>query len=63
MILQQKMARFLNYETSRRNPDSSFGIYLTAAKVAQYRLVVENRKEKEEKKGNRKEDIHPKFVP
>ena len=46
-----------------RNPDSSSGIYLTAAKVAQGGLVADNRREKEEtKKGNSKEDIHPKVA-
>ena len=33
-----------------RNPDSSTVIYLTAAKVAQCRLVAGNRREKEEAK-------------
>ena len=33
-----------------RNPDSILGIYLTAAKVAQCRLLIENRRDKEEAK-------------
>ena len=41
---------FVNDETSMKNPDLSSGIYLTADKVAQFRLVVENRREKEEAK-------------
>ena len=47
MILQKKKVRLLNDEKSRRNRDSSSGIYLTAAKVVQYRLVDENWREKE----------------
>ena len=63
IILQQNKSGLVNYETSRRNPDSSLVIYLTAAKVAQCRLVVDNRREnKEAKKGNRKDDIHPKVA-
>ena len=50
IILQQKNTRLVNDETSRRNIDSNLGIYLTAAKVAQYRLVADNRREKEEAK-------------
>ena len=49
-MLNQKKVRLVNDETSMRNPDSSSGIYLTAAKVSQFRLVAENRKEKEEEK-------------
>ena len=45
-----------------RNSDYSSGIYLTAAKVDQYILVEENRREKEEEKGNSKGDIHPKVA-
>ena len=33
-ILNQKKVKLVNDETSMRNPDSSSGIYLTAAKVA-----------------------------
>ena len=43
MILQQNKLRLVNDKTSRRNPDSSSGIYLTFPKVAQYRLVDKNR--------------------
>ena len=49
-ILNQKQVRLVNDETSMRNPDSSLGIYLTVAKVVQYILVTENRREKEEAK-------------
>ena len=45
IILHQKKARLVNDETSRRNPDSSSVIYLTADKVAQCRLVADNRRE------------------
>ena len=49
-ILNQKKAILVNDETSMRNPDYSLVIYLIADKVAQYRLVAENRREKEEAK-------------
>ena len=49
-IINKKRVRLLNDETYIRNPDSSSGFYLTAAKVAQYRLVDKNRREKEEAK-------------
>ena len=49
-VQKQKKARLVNDETSLRNPDSISGIYLTATKVAQCRLVAENRREKEEAK-------------
>ena len=52
----------LNDVTSRRKPDLNLGIYLNAAKVAQYILVNENSIEKEESKINRKKDRHPKVV-
>ena len=42
--------RLVNDETSMRKPDSSTGIYLTADKVAQYRLVGDNTRENEEAK-------------
>ena len=61
MILHQKKARLVKYETYSRNPDSGSGIYLTADKVAQCRPVAENMIEKKEEKGNRKEDSPPKF--
>ena len=47
-ILYQNNVILVNDETSMNNPDSSLVIYLTAAKVAQCRLVDENRREKEE---------------
>ena len=50
MILHQKKVILVHYETSRRNPGSSSGIYLTASKVAQCRPMAENRREKEEAK-------------
>ena len=50
MILHQKNVILVNYETSRRNPDSSSGIYLAATKVAQCRVVDENRRGYEEAK-------------
>ena len=50
VILNQNKLRLVNEETSMRNPDSSLGIYLTAAKVVQCRLLDENRKGKEEAK-------------
>ena len=46
-ILNKKKVRLLNDETSRSNPDSSSSIYLNSAKVAQYILVYDNRREKE----------------
>ena len=42
--------RLIHDVTSRRNPDSNSGIYLTSAKVAQCRLVAKNRREEEEAK-------------
>ena len=42
--------RLVNDETYIRNPDSISGIYLTADKAAQCRLVAKNRREKEEAK-------------
>ena len=50
MIPNQKKVRLVNDETSTRNYDSGKRIYLTIAKVAQYRLVDDNRREKEEAK-------------
>ena len=49
-ILNQKETRLVNDETSMRNPDSRTRIYLTAAKVVKFRLVADNRREKEEAK-------------
>ena len=50
MILHQNKVISIHDVTSRRNPDSNLGIYLAAAKLAQYRLVADNRREKEEAK-------------
>ena len=51
MILMQKKIKLTNEDANtRRNPDSTSGIYLTAAKVAQYREVAANRREMEETK-------------
>ena len=49
-ILNQKKVRFVNDETLTRKPGSSMGIYPNADKVAQYRLVADNRTEKGEAK-------------
>ena len=49
-MLQQNKMNLNNDVTTRKNPDSSPGIYLTAAKVAQYRLVAENKRDKEKAK-------------
>ena len=46
MTPHQKKVILINDETFRKNPESSLGIYLTDAKVAQYRLVADNRREK-----------------
>ena len=59
-ILNQKKLRLSNDETSTRNPDSSSGIYLTAAKVAQCTLVAKNRREKEDKKRKQQRRHSPK---
>ena len=48
MILNHKKVILLDDVTSRKNPDYSSIIYLTAAKVVQYGLLSDNRKEKEE---------------
>ena len=45
--------------TTGNNPDPTSGIYLTAVKVSQFRMVAESRRENKSKKGNRKEDSHP----
>ena len=51
MILKQKKVKLENEDANtRRNPDSTSGIYLTAVKVAQCRQVAKNRREKEEAK-------------
>ena len=52
-ILNQKKARLANYDndiSTRKNPNPTSGIYLTAAKLAQCIMVAENRREKEEVK-------------
>ena len=51
MILKQKKVKMANEDTTtRRNPDLTSGIYLTAVKVAQCRQGDENRRENEEGK-------------
>ena len=47
LILNQKKVRLVNDETFTSNPDSSLVVYLTDTKVAQVRMVAENRREKE----------------
>ena len=43
MIVNQKKVKLANEDTTtRRNPDLTSGIYLTAVKVAQFRQVSEN---------------------
>ena len=49
-ILHQKKERLVNNETTKKNPDSGSVIYITTSKLAQCRLVDENRREKEEAK-------------
>ena len=45
MILKQKKVKLENDDSNtRRNPNSTSGIYLTAAKVAQFRQVDVNRR-------------------
>ena len=43
-ILQPNKVVLENDVTIGKNPDSSLGIYLTAAKIAQYRLLAESRR-------------------
>ena len=51
MILKKRKVKLANEDAStRRNPNSTSGIYLTALKVSQYRQVAANRIEKEEAK-------------
>ena len=51
MVFKHSKANLVNEDTAtRRNPDSTSGIYLTAVKVAQYIKVAENRREKKEAK-------------
>ena len=49
-ILHQDKVRLENDVTTRNNPDSSSVEHLTAAKIAQSRLVDENMREKEDAK-------------
>ena len=51
MILQQKKVKLENDDANtRRNPNSTSGIYLTVAKLAQCRQVAANRREMDEAK-------------
>ena len=51
MILKHKKVKLENEDSvTSRNPDSTPGIYLTAVKLAQFRQVAKNRREKEEAK-------------
>ena len=51
IIFKQKKVKLENkYTTTRRNPYSTSGIYLTAVKVEKCRQVADNRREKEEAK-------------
>ena len=63
MMVKQKKVKLANEDTTtRRNPDSTSGIYLVAVKVAKFRQVADNRREKgEAKKGNIKEDKQRKY--
>ena len=56
-ILKQIFLRLANYEeniTTGNNPNSTSGIYIAAVKVAQYSMVDDHRREKEEKKRKHK---------
>ena len=51
MILKKKKVKLANEDANtRRNPDSTSGIYLTAVKVVQCRQVAASRREMEEAK-------------
>ena len=51
MILQQRKVKMANDDSNiRRNPNSTSGIYLTDAKVAQCRQVAKNRRAVDEAK-------------
>ena len=51
MILQQKKVKLENEDANnRRNPNSTLGIYLTAARVAQFIHVAANTREMDEAK-------------
>ena len=52
-IMKQKRARMENDISdmnTRNNPDPTSGTYLTAVKLAPYKMVAENMREKEEAK-------------
>ena len=43
MILEKVKVKLANEDANtRRNPNSTSGIYLTAVKLSQYRMVAEN---------------------
>ena len=46
------------YTTTRKNQDSTSGIYLTNVKVSQCRQLAKNRRKRMRQKGNSKEDSH-----
>ena len=50
MVLNQKKVRLIYDETSTRKHYPSTGIYLAISKVAQFRPMSDNRREREEKK-------------
>ena len=51
MILKKRKVKLENEDVNtRRKPNSTSGIYLTAVKVAQCRLVAKNRRDTEEAK-------------
>ena len=52
-IINQKKVILVNNETSARNPCSSSGVYLTAVKLAQCRILNDNKIEKEKAKKER----------
>ena len=58
MIPHHKKLILVNYEISKRNHDLNWGIYLTASKVAQYRLMVDNRR-KRKRQRNKQKIIQP----
>ena len=55
MILKKNKVKLENEDTiTRRNPDSTSGIYLIHVNLFQCRQVAENRREKEEAKKEQK---------
>ena len=62
IILDKRKLKLSNEDvTTRRNHNSTSGIYPTAVKVAQYRQVATNKREMEEAKiYNSKEHSHKK---